>query len=115
MALWVMLVASAGVLMFHAVHGGRVTADLLAGPWRDQAEAVSAQLHCLADQVELVVPRRSRVHVSPSLGVELQQRVSELIVYSGAEVVPDPAAADLLLGAHPVEQTDCPNLYTQPA
>lgn len=102
-----LLAACAGVLGYHAAHGGRVTGDLVAGPWRDQADAADDQLRCLAERVEELVPPGARVHVGPGPGVELQQRISELVAYAEAEVVAEPQRADLVLDTGPAPGPQC--------
>jgi hypothetical protein len=102
-----LLLACAAVLLFHAGHGSRVTRDLVSGPWRQQADAAHDQLGCLADRVEELVPPGSRVHVGPGPGVELQQRIGELVVYADAELVSEPAAADLVLDAGAATGPSC--------
>jgi hypothetical protein len=92
--------ACIAVLVFHAGHGSRITHDLVAGTWRDRAESAEDQLRCLAERVQEVVPPGSRVHVGPGPGVELRQRISELVMYADSQVVSDPTAADLVLDSH---------------
>src|SRR5215211_3832798 len=94
-----LVVACAGVLLFHAGHGGRVTGDLLSGRWRTQADAAQERLQCLAEQVDDLVDPGTRVHVGAGPGVELQQRITELVAYADADVVSEPAAADVVLDA----------------
>ena len=102
-----LVIGAATVLLFHAGHGLRVTQDLVAGSWRDRADAAEDQLDCLARRIDELVPSVSRVHVGPGAGVELQQRISELVVYADSEVVDDPARADLVLDTGPLAGSSC--------
>jgi hypothetical protein len=107
MAQAALVVACAGVLLFHAGHGGRVTRDLVSGGWRTQADAAQERIECLAERVEALVEPGSRVHVGPGPGVELQQRITELVVYADADVVSEPAGADVVLDASPAATGGC--------
>jgi hypothetical protein len=85
------------VLVFHAGHGGRVTRDLVSGPWRRQADAVDARFSCLATRVGELVAPGTRVHVGAGPGWELRERLIELVTYADGVVVDDGEPAVLLL------------------
>ena len=102
-----LVAACAVVLLFHAGHGGRVTRDLVSGGWRTQADAAQERLECLAERVDELVEPGSQVHVGPGPGVELQQRISELVVYADADVVSEPLGADVVLDASAAPTGGC--------
>jgi hypothetical protein len=95
----VLLLGCVGVLAIQAAHGVRTTNDQVRGRWHDDADHASAQLTCLAQQVDAGVPRHSRVSVDPALGTELWQRTLELVWARATPVPPgDPADISLVVG-----------------
>jgi len=96
-ALLALLALGTVVLVFHAGHGGRVTRDLLSGPWRRQADAVDARFACLSGRIGELVPAGSRVHLGTGPGWELRERLIELVTYAGGVVVDGAEPADLLV------------------